>query len=32
VFYPSGGHGDWDTGTYTDAFNNIQAFLAANVH
>lgn len=32
VFYPSGGHGDWSTATYTDAFNKIQAFLAANVH
>lgn len=31
VFYPIGGHGDWNAVTYTDAFNNIQAFLAANV-
>ncbi|MBP6025607.1 alpha/beta hydrolase fold domain-containing protein [Ferruginibacter sp.] len=31
VFYPTGGHGDWNAATYTDAFNNIQAFLAANV-
>lgn len=31
VFYPTGGHGDWDAATYTDAFNKIQAFLAANV-
>ena len=31
VFYPTGGHGDWNTATYTDAFNKIQAFLAANV-
>lgn len=31
VFYPTGGHGDWDKATFTDAFNNIQAFLAANV-
>lgn len=30
VLYP-GGHGDWDAATYTDAFNKIQAFLAANV-
>lgn len=30
VPYP-GGHGDWDAATYTDAFNKIQAFLAANV-
>lgn len=32
VFYPTGGHGDWDVATYTDAFNKIQAFLKANVH
>jgi len=32
VFYPTGGHGDWNTATYTDAFDKIQAFLAANVH
>jgi acetyl esterase/lipase len=32
VFYPTGGHGDWDAATYTDAFNKIQAFLKANVH
>ncbi len=32
VFYPTGGHGNWDAGTYTDAFNKIQAFLTANVH
>lgn len=31
VLYP-GGHGDWDAATYTDAFNKIQVFLAANVH
>jgi acetyl esterase/lipase len=31
VFYPTGGHGDWDVATYTDAFNKIQAFLAAKV-
>lgn len=31
VFYPTGGHGDWNATTFTDAFNNIQAFLAANV-
>ncbi len=31
VLYPTGGHGDWTTATYTDAFNNIQIFLAANV-
>jgi len=30
VLYP-GGHGDWDAATYTDAFNKIQTFLAANV-
>lgn len=32
VLYPTGGHGDWDAATYTDAFNKIQAFLTANVH
>lgn len=31
VFYPTGGHGDWDAATFTDAYNNIQAFLTANV-
>ena len=31
VFYPTGGHGDWDVATYTDAYNKIQVFLAANV-
>jgi acetyl esterase/lipase len=32
VYYPTGGHADWSTSMYTDAFNKIQAFLAANVH
>ena len=32
VFYPAGGHADWDAATYTDAFNKIQAFLKVNVH
>jgi acetyl esterase/lipase len=31
VLYPTGGHGDWDAATYTDAFNKIQVFLATNV-
>lgn len=31
VFYPTGGHGDWNAATYTDAYNKIQAFLAVNV-
>lgn len=31
VFYPTGGHGDWDAATYSDAYNKIQAFLTANV-
>ena len=31
VFYPTGGHGNWDVATYTDAFNKIQAFLGVNV-
>lgn len=32
VLYPTGGHGDWDAATYTDAYNKIQLFLTANVH
>jgi acetyl esterase/lipase len=32
VYYPTGGHGDWDAGTYKNAFNTIQTFLAANVN
>ncbi|MFN8244412.1 MAG: alpha/beta hydrolase [Ferruginibacter sp.] len=32
VYYPLGGHGDWDAATYSDAFSKIQAFLTANVH
>ena len=31
VFYPTGGHGNWDVPTYTDAYNKIQAFLSLNV-
>lgn len=31
VFYPTGGHGDWDAATYANAFNNIQSFITANV-
>jgi acetyl esterase/lipase len=31
VFYPAGGHGNWDAPTYTDAFNKIQLFLETNV-
>lgn len=31
VFYPSGGHGDWDNATYYDAFTKLQAFLTTNV-
>lgn len=31
VFYPTGGHGDWNTDTYTDAFNKIEAFIETNV-
>ena len=31
VLYPTGGHGNWDAATYTDAFNKIQVFLTANV-
>lgn len=27
VFYPNGGHGDWDAATYYDAFNKIEAFI-----
>jgi acetyl esterase/lipase len=32
VYYPLGGHGDWDSDTYFDAFNKIDAFLKANVN
>lgn len=31
VFYPTGGHGDWSNTIYFDAFNQIAAFLTANV-
>ncbi len=31
VYYPTGGHGDWDAATYTDAFNKIQSFIETNV-
>lgn len=31
VFYPTGGHGNWDVATYTDAFNKIQVFLGVHV-
>lgn len=31
VFYPTGGHGDWDNATYFDAFNKVQAFITLNV-
>jgi acetyl esterase/lipase len=31
VLYPAAGHGDWNSTTYTDAFNKIQAFLGMNV-
>jgi acetyl esterase/lipase len=27
VEYPGAGHGDWDSNTFTDAFNKIQAFV-----
>lgn len=27
VFYPTGGHGDWNNATYYDAFTKIEAFL-----
>jgi acetyl esterase/lipase len=27
VFYPNGGHGDWNAATYTDAFTKIEAFI-----
>lgn len=27
VFYPNGGHGDWDAATYADAFQRLQVFL-----
>lgn len=31
VFYANAGHGDWNSSTYTDAFNKIAAFLAKHV-
>ena len=31
VYYPLADHGNWDNATFKDAFNNIQAFLAAHV-
>jgi acetyl esterase/lipase len=31
VFYPTGGHGDWNDATYSDAFTKIQAFLTTYV-
>jgi dipeptidyl aminopeptidase/acylaminoacyl peptidase len=31
VLYPTGGHGDWDNATYTNAFNKIQDFLMVHV-
>jgi acetyl esterase/lipase len=27
VLYPTGGHGDWDNATFTDAFNKVDAFM-----
>ncbi len=33
ILYPGKGHGDdWGAAIYNDAFNNVQAFLTANVH
>ena len=31
ILYPAGGHGDWNAATYTNAFNNVQAFLQLHV-
>jgi acetyl esterase/lipase len=31
ILYPTGGHGDWNSTLYTDAFNNVQAFLALHM-
>ncbi len=31
VFYPTGGHGDWNAATFADAYQNIQDFLTTNV-
>lgn len=31
ILYPTGGHGDWNSTLYTDAFKNVQAFLALHV-
>ncbi len=27
VYYPNGGHGDWDAATYTDAFTKMTSFI-----
>lgn len=31
ILYPTAGHGDWNNATYSDAYSNIQAFLAIHV-
>jgi acetyl esterase/lipase len=31
ILYPGAGHGDWNNATYSDAYSNIQAFLAIHV-
>lgn len=31
VFYPNGGHGDWDAATYKNAFDQLQAFLEQHI-
>lgn len=31
VLYSTGGHGDWDDATYSDAYSKIKVFLTANV-
>ncbi len=31
VFYPNGGHGDWDNATFRDSYSRIATFLATNV-
>jgi acetyl esterase/lipase len=32
VFYPTGGHGDWNNATYSDAFINIENFIKTHVN
>lgn len=31
ILYPTAGHGDWDNGTYSNAYSNIEAFLTLHL-